>query len=74
LLKYIEQKTWIKPELSKTRWFVGGLIGLALVPALWFGWNYVPYLLSFITNREAVVAYMQGFGIWSAVVLVSINT
>jgi len=67
----LEQKPRIKIKSQKARWVGGGIIGLLL---LWLGWSYLPGLLSFVTNRETVVAYMQGFGIWGAVVLLCLMT
>lgn len=54
---------------SQLRTLRNGMVGIGLVLALWLAKQPICELLVLLKDREAVIAYLQGYGAWGPVIL-----
>ncbi len=61
-------RVWI--YAPQARRIIRGIIGVSLLIIFLLAWQNFPELITYISDREAIVAYLEGYGLWGAVLLV----
>lgn len=69
MVEFILQKLWPAIKSQKSGWLLKGVAGLIVILLLWLARRHLIELIAFISNRDAVTAYLEGYGLWGAVLL-----
>ena len=69
MFEFTHQKTWTVVKSPKSHWILKGVLGLAAILIFWLGRKHFFELITIIGNREIISAYLEGYGIWGAALL-----
>jgi len=65
----MRQTDFLHQKFNRALWLRWGALGLILLPMIWWGGEPLSRLIAFLSNREAVTAYLDSFGLWGPLLL-----